>query len=220
MMASMESSPVASRRAGDGSARFIVLEGVDGSGKTAVALRLQDALATMLPRRPFFTREPSDVGIISALRRVDDHRARLLMYLLDRVSHVSRIRAALSDGHWVICDRYLHSTLVYNPVPVVEGLLTFDEFYRLVLWFAGGLYPDLVLWLDCPADLAFSRIEARGTHELMADVSLLEQAISRYREVMSSLPNVVRVDASYGLDQVVASCLEALRPFLVGSRSG
>lgn len=168
----------------------------------------------MLPRRPFFTREPSDSGIISVLRRSDDHRARLLLYLLDRVSHVSRIRSALADGHWVICDRYLHSTLVYNPVPVLDGLFTWEGFYRFVLWFAGGLYPDLVLWLDCPVDVALGRISDRGTHEPMGEVSLLEQAASRYRQVMSALPNVVRVDASLALDHVVASCLEVIHPFI------
>lgn len=197
-----------------GGAKFIVLEGMDGSGKTAVALRLQDALATMLPRRPLFTREPSDASVISALRRSDDHTERLLWYLVDRISHVRRIRSALADGYWVICDRYLHSTLVYNPVPVLDGLLTWDGFYRLVLWFAGGLYPDLVLWLDCPVEVAFARIADRGTFEPMGDVTLLERAAERYRQVMPSLPNVVRVDASGSLDQVVACCLEFVRPFI------
>lgn len=192
------------------SARFVVIEGIDGVGKTSVALRLQDALTTILPRRPFFTREPSDQRIVAELQRVDDHRERLLLYLLDRVSHVRRIRQALSDGHWVICDRYLHSTLVYNPVPVASGLFNDLEFLRFVLWCADGLYPHLVLWLDCSVDVALSRIRERGIREPMGEIELLEQARSRYERVMNALPNVARIDASGSLDQVVGSCMEAI----------
>ncbi len=191
-------------------ARFIVLEGIDGCGKTSVALRLQDALSVVLPRRPFYTREPSDEVIRRMLLHEDDHRARLLLFMLDRVSHARRIRQALDDGHWVLCDRYLHSTLVYNPVPVLDGLLGDDGFYRLVRWFSGDLYPDLVLWLDCDVELALSRIRERGLREPMDDIGLLSEARRRYSELQGRLPGIVRVDASGSLDEVVSICLETI----------
>lgn len=192
-------------------ARFIVIEGIDGCGKTTVALRLRDALRPLLPRTPFFTREPSDDWFKRAIHAADDHRLRLLLYMADRVVHVRRIRSALRDGHWVICDRYLHSTLVYNPVPVLEGFMTAESFQRLVEWFADGLMPDLTFWLDCPVELALERIRERGLVERMADSKLLEYASERYARVMSAFSDsVVRVDASLPLDRVVAECLEAI----------
>lgn len=197
------------------SGRFIVFEGIDGSGKTSVALRVRDALTEFLPRRPFFTREPTSSEVTEWLRHEDDHVARMLLYLLDRVRHVRLIRQALSDGYWVICDRYLPSTLVYNPIPVLDGEMSSEQFQRFVLWCARGLYPHLTLWLDCDVDMALGRIRDRGLFESMADRELLLEARVRYERVMSGLPDVVRVDASGSLDQVVSQCLEVIeRRFL------
>lgn len=202
-----------------GVGRFIVVEGIDGSGKTSIAQRIHKVLLGILPVTPFFTREPTDPGVISLLRGESDHRVRMLLYLADRGIHVSRIRQALSDGHWVICDRYLHSTLVYNPVPVVDGSMDWDQFQRFVIWCAGGLLPDLTIWLDCPVEEALRRIAERGGSEPMYDRRLLSEARDRYEQLMLRLPGVVRVDASGGIDSVVGRCMEHIAPLIEGSAS-
>ena len=189
--------------------RLVVLEGIDGSGKTSVALRLQDALTEFLGRRVFFTKEPHDERLRSWLRHEEDHLSRLLMYLLDRRVHVHRIRQALRDGHWVICDRYWHSTFVYNPVLVDLGWMDEDEFRQFVIRLADHLYPDLVLWLDCPPEVALERLELRGTWEPMRDIELLREAHSRY-QVLAESGLMVRIDASKSLEAVVSDCMETI----------
>jgi dTMP kinase len=189
--------------------RFVVLEGIDGSGKTAVALRLQDALTEFLGRRVFFTKEPHDERLVSWLRHEEDHLSRLLMYLLDRRVHVRRIKQALSGGNWVLCDRYWHSTFVYNPVPVDRGWLDDERFRRVVMLLADDFAPDLTLWLDCPPETALERLVLRNTWEPMRDLELLEEAYHRYARLADS-GLMVRIDASRPLESVVSDCLETI----------
>lgn len=198
-------------RLGEGvpSGRFIVLEGVDGCGKTVVARRLVDALVPRLERSPFYTREPHHEGVRRLLKQEDDHRVRFLAYVLDRAIHVRRVQVALRDGHWVIGDRYLYSTLVYNPVPVHDGLFTQDEFERFVLWAAGGLLPDAVIYLRVEPEVALQRMLERGGTDPMADLSLLREAVVRYDQ-LSDIHGFHVVDASRGIDQVVGDCLSFL----------
>jgi len=189
--------------------KLVVLEGIDGCGKTSVSLRLQDALTEILGRRVFFTKEPHDERISSWLKHQDDHLARLLMYLLDRKLHVPRIRQALSDGHWVICDRYWHSTFVYNPVPVDAGWMDESQFFQMVIQFAEGLHPDITLWLDCPPERALERLNLRNTWEPMRDLELLQEAHRRY-SALAERGLMVRIDASRPMESVVSDCLETI----------
>lgn len=126
----------------DSRGRFIVVEGIDGSGKTTVAKMLAEALGAHL------TQEPSSSPLGRALHRGDyDHctpsvRARL--YESDRVRHMSRILDILDRGKDVVCDRFTLSTAVYQDTPLME------------------LYPaDLTVLLDCPVYIARSRIASR-----------------------------------------------------------
>lgn len=103
--------------------RFIVFEGIDGSGKTTQAERLSAALK-QAGRRVHATREPTSGPVGSLLRLYLERRlaldARSLPYLFaaDRADHVyngqNGILAALEAGVDVICDRYVLSTLAYQ----------------------------------------------------------------------------------------------------------
>jgi len=194
--------------------KFIVLEGIDGCGKTAVADRLAHALQPYLPRTPFLTREPHHNVFRAILEDVEDHIARLMLYLADRALHVPKIQSALKDGHWVIGDRYYYSTIVYNPILLqggyLGGLMNHEQFLQFVRWCAHQLEPDLVIWLDCPASVCLERLRERGGKEPMADVDLLETARMRYNTLMNNLPNAVRIDATGNLDQVLNSVLEVV----------
>jgi dTMP kinase len=143
------------------SGRFIVLEGGDGSGKSTQVPKL----AAWLRARGFEvveTREPGGTPLGQALRRLVlegdssiDPRAEALLMAADRAEHVSEvIRPALVRGSWVVSDRYIPSSLVYQGIVRGLGVRPIDE---VSAWATGGLVPDLVIVLDASDDLAAER---------------------------------------------------------------
>ena len=163
------------------SGRFLVLEGIDGCGKTT---QLQN-LRTWLPASGLMppgvslicTREPGGTALGTSIRELLLHTAddaapavttELLLYAADRAQHVETlIRPALERGDWVISDRYVGSTLAYQGYG--RGL---DQalIRRLESIATGGLQPDLTLLLMVSVEESVrrrhgdpdDRIEAEG----------------------------------------------------------
>jgi dTMP kinase len=147
---------------GSGSARFIVFEGGEGSGKSTQAARLADRIGAVL------TREPGGTTIGEALRSLLldarttglDDRAEALLMAADRAQHVAEvIRPALAAGRHVVSDRYCGSTLAYQGFG--RGLPV-DDLRRLSAWASAGLWPDVVLLLDLPRELGSTRAAGRA----------------------------------------------------------
>lgn len=145
---------------------FIVLECIDGSGKSTQAARLVSWLRSLRGGSGvLWTREPGDWTGGKALRQIlleGDLRhphSELFLFLADRCEHVtSCITPALLRNEWVVCERYCDSTLAYQcwgrglPRRIVEELFSWCHFPR----------PDLALWIDIPRERAMERLEARG----------------------------------------------------------
>ena len=161
--------------------RFLVLEGIDGCGKTT---QLQ-ALAAWLPTSGLMppgagllcTREPGGTPLGQALRELLLHppagaaprsRAELLLYAADRAQHVQdRIEPALAAGNWVLSDRFSGSTAAYQGYGRGLNQELIEQLEQLA---TAGLRPDLCVWLELdPAEAARrrshqreDRIEAEG----------------------------------------------------------
>ena len=138
--------------------RFIVLEGIDGSGKTEQTRRLADALRQR-GHRVVSTREPTDGPFGRRYRawargELEATPEEVLGFFLeDRREHVKAlIRPALERGEVVVCDRYVASTLAYQ---AAQGL----DRARLRALFDTPEFPtpDLVLWLRVPVATALAR---------------------------------------------------------------
>jgi dTMP kinase len=148
-------------------ALFITFEGVEGAGKTTLArwlsARLQEeGVANWLTYEPWEPRLREVLLEQSDLRREEE----LLLFLADRAIHTRHIRAALSEGKWVICDRYTDSTLVYQGYG--RGLDV--EWVRVLNQFAtGGLQPARTYLLDVPVEVGLARQRERnriGTEDI------------------------------------------------------
>jgi len=142
-----------------GRGRFIVLEGIDGCGKTTQLEALREWLpgSGLIPPGAgvVVSREPGGTALGQALRELLLHspgeaapvpRAELLLYAADRAQHVETVlRPALERGDWVLCDRFTGSTAAYQgygrgwPVALLDTLETLTT---------SGLQADLTLWLD------------------------------------------------------------------------
>ena len=148
--------------------RFIVLEGIDGCGKTTQL----EHLVRWLPASGLMpdgagvlrTREPGGTAFGQALRELLLHPAadvapapiaELLLYAADRSQHVETlIRPALERGDWVVSDRFTGSTLAYQGYGRGMDRLLIDQLERTA---TGGLQPDLTLWLELSLEESLRR---------------------------------------------------------------
>lgn len=180
---------------------FIVIEGIDGTGKSTQARRLGEWFESR-GREVVLSREPTD-GPWGKKLRESAATGRLspedeLQYFLnDRRQHVEeKIAPALADGKVVILDRYYFSTMAY------QGARGFDpaEIRRMNEEFAP--VPDLLLILDLDVDTAHRRIGVRGdaTNEFEQ-----RESLERCREIFLSLkdePFARVIDSNGSLDEV------------------
>ena len=139
---------------------FVVLEGIDGCGKTTQLEHLGRWLPSsgLIPAgaRLLMSREPGGTPLGRALRDLLLHPpagaspcsdAELLLYAADRAQHVAQvIRPALEAGDWVLCDRFSGSTAAYQGYG--RGL-PLERIAALEGFAPGGLEPDLTIW-TCP----------------------------------------------------------------------
>lgn len=193
---------------------FIVIEGIDGTGKSTQAKRLGDWLASQ-GREVVLSREPT-AGPWGQKLRESAATGRLspedeLQYFLnDRREHVEELIApSLAAGKVVILDRYYFSTMAY------QGARGFDpaEIRRKNEEFAP--VPDLLLIMDLDVDSALERIGARGD---TANEFEKRDNLERCREIFLSLKDegFVRVIDTRGtLDEVAARVREAVGSHLV-----
>lgn len=134
--------------------KFIVFEGIDGSGKTTQAKLLYKFLRNK-GRKVFLTKEPTDGKIGKLLRehylkKVDHPLVDTFLFFADRAEHIEKIKEALSKKI-VISDRYYHSTVAYQSTQGVDV-----KFLKRLC----GLFPkpSITFIIDCPAELAVQRI--------------------------------------------------------------
>jgi dTMP kinase len=188
---------------------FLVIEGIDGTGKSTQAQRLAEWLRE-LGREVVTSREPTDGPWGRKLRESAatgrlSPEDELEYFLRDRRQHVEEVIApALAAGKVVILDRYYFSTMAY------QGARGFDpaEIRRRNEEFAP--VPDLLLVLDLEVDAALERIGARGD---TANEFEKRDSLQRCREVFLSLAGepFVRVISTNGTpDEVGAAIREAV----------
>lgn len=145
---------------------FITFEGIEGSGKSTQATRLAANLESA-GVDVVFTREPGGTGIGSQIRNILlsagnedlDPLAELFLYEADRAQHTAGVLApALEAGSWVICDRFMDATTVYQGV--VRGLP--EDFVTTLNETASrGIRPHLTCLIDCPVDVGLERARKR-----------------------------------------------------------
>jgi dTMP kinase len=146
--------------------RYIVLEGADGTGKSTQVERLA-AWARDLGVEVVETREPGGTPSGRAVRAVLlegedtlDPRAEALLMAADRAQALAElVRPALARGAWVVSDRHVPSSLVYQGVARGLGV---EEVARLNAWATAGTEPDLVVVLDLPDVEVEARRAGRG----------------------------------------------------------
>jgi dTMP kinase len=139
---------------------FIVIEGLDGSGKTTQATLLAQELAKT--RKVWLTAEPSQGKVGSFIRKCclyEDKRlpteAEALLFAADRIEHMySEVKPALDEGKLVICDRYIYSSLAYQGSAglSLEWIKTIN---------ARALQPDFSIFIDVSPERVIERLQRK-----------------------------------------------------------
>ena len=147
--------------------KFITFEGGEGGGKSTQAARMAGYLRGK-GLEVLETREPGGTPESEALRDLlvqgDPDRwsalSELLLITAARVEHVNRlIEPALTEGKWVICDRFADSTLAYQGIAGELGIELVEQLQKLAV---GATAPDVTFLLDVRAEAGLQRAEKRG----------------------------------------------------------
>jgi dTMP kinase len=198
--------------------RFIVFEGVDGSGTTTQLRAVDEALGRAgIPH--WTTCEPTDRPEGALIRRILSGELGAApgtvahLFAADRHEHLfgsGGIIERLDRGETVVCDRYVLSSLAYQGVAC--GL---DLPLRLNAEFP---LPELLLYFDLSPELSMARIGGRESREIYENRPFqakvreaYEEAIARFRDRPM---RVVRIDASLPVEKVTRSLFEALSSLL------
>lgn len=204
--------------------RFIVIEGIDGSGKTTQAKRLVSRLWGA-GNDALWTFEPSDGNVGRLIRRAlrhqlvdsDDKPTTLdwvtlaLLYAADRADHVHRtIRPTLDRGCWVVSDRYDLSSLAYQA-------LTSGDAYGVLDWIRelNGRVPrpDLTIVVDVSAEVAAERRGARDDKPELFEVPETQRQLAQiYSRAEELVPHdrVVHIDGDRSEHEVAVAVWSAV----------
>ncbi len=146
---------------------LVTFEGIDGSGKSTQARRLDERLQregadTLLVREPGGTALSEDVRRILLRRESDvDPMAELLLFSAARAQLVAeRVRPALDAGRIVLCDRFYDSTTAYQGAG--RGVADPEWLQRLHHRVTGGLVPDRTYLVELDPAEAQQRRSASG----------------------------------------------------------
>lgn len=198
--------------------KLITIEGIDGAGKTTVALALRQALSqrgcnARLLREPGGVRAAELIrGLVKDPALQIGARAEALLYAAARAQLVEQaIEPLLAEGVLVLLDRFVDSSLAYQGGGRGLGL----EPVRAINHFAtGGLEPDLTLLLRLEPRLGRARSQGRGEPPDRLEreqADFFERVAAAYDELAATAPDRIRsLDASLAPEAVLAAAVEAI----------
>lgn len=186
---------------------FIVLEGVEGSGKSTQARLLADWLtAHGVPH--VLTREPGGTAVGEEIRQILLHgddmpaEAELLLMNAARAVFVAEVvRPALDAGKVVVADRFYHSSIAYQGYG--RGL-SIDQVRAVCAFAAAGVLPDATIILDVPLETGAARRATRGVEDRIerAGTDFHTKVAEAYRLLPDIEPGTVRVSGTGSVEEV------------------
>lgn len=197
--------------------RFLTFEGGEGAGKSTQVAALEDALKRV-GVDVLVTREPGGTpgadlvrhAVLSGAAASFGPEVETLLFAAARAEHVDRvIRPALAAGRWVVCDRFLDSTRVYQGghgvgAPLLRALETVA---------VGDVVPDLTIILDLPAETGLARAAERRGEGGAADrfeaetIAVHEARRRRFLEIAAAEPDRCAVVDAAPRPSIVAAAV-------------
>lgn len=197
---------------------FISFEGIDGSGKSTQAHRLAKTLQAR-GHECILTREPGGSPGAEEIRRLLvegggerwSPETELLLFTAARRDHLERlIQPALSRGAWVIADRFIDSSRVYQGLVRAPNRSLVEALHRLVI----GIEPDRSFIIDIDPEISLTRGQSRGGAEDRFEslgLDFQKRLRAGFLALAREFPDRIRViDGTGAEDAVAARVLAAL----------
>lgn len=207
--------------------KFIVLEGLEGAGKTTARQAIVEQLNAMGIEEIAFTREPGGTPLAEKLRNLIKHeteepvtdKAELLMLYAARIQLVENvIKPALAAGKWVIGDRHDMSSQAYQ-----GGGRQLDQqlLADLKASILGNFEPDFTLYLDIDPAQGLARARGRGELDRIEQQNLdfFHRTRARYLQLVQNNPKATIINAGQSIEQVRAQIKTAVQNFVLSQNS-
>lgn len=188
---------------------FITFEGADGCGKTTQINLLNNYLKEK-NYETFVTLEPGDSDIGKNLRQILLHhqgyvspRAELFMYLADRAQHVDTvIKKNVDEGHIVLCDRYIDSTVAYQGFARCGDIEKIDLLNDIA---TNNYHADITFVFDVESEIAQQRVGTVKDRLESEGIEFHKKVRFGYLELAKKYPERIKViDANKTIDEVFA----------------
>ena len=198
-------------------AKFITLEGIEGSGKTSSLKSITD----LLDKKNIsyvVTREPGGSSIGKELRAIlldpeteISPEVELMLMLSDRKDHVEKIILPnLEKGNWVVSDRFMDSSIAYQ-----GGGRQLDK--KLIISLSEYLnlpQPDLTLLFDLPVETSLSRVKARGELDRFEkeELEFHKRIRNAYLDLAKNNSNRIKIiDSSEKIESMLNNVKQAIK---------
>ncbi|WP_027122267.1 dTMP kinase [[Mycoplasma] imitans] len=199
---------------------FIVIEGVDGSGKSSFIKRMANEYLTINSQPIIYSREPGGCQASEPIRELimklsnSDPLTEALLFSASRNEHLKKkILPALNDNKIVICDRFVVSSWIYQGIVKNAGYEKVKKINDLV---TDHLEPDLTILFDIDPEVAAKRISERSTmnHLDAYTKERVHNVRNAYLETLKDNNKVKIINASLDLDTVYNEVVKIITSFV------
>ncbi len=207
--------------------KFIVVEGLEGAGKSSVIGLIVEALKKA-GKRVEQTREPGGTPMAEAIREcvkhdwhetVSEETELLLMYAARVQLLTNKILPSLDTGAWVVGDRHDLSSQAYQG----GGRGVSEKTMRAISDIAlKGFKPDLTLYLDVDPAVGLERARGRGELDRIeqAGLAFFERTRAKYLELAEQDESIVVVSAMQSMDKVHQDVIAVIHHYITSECSG
>lgn len=199
--------------------KLITLEGIDGSGKSTVAKKLQEN-SELCVFEPVFTREPTrntltGNAVENAIQSDTDQLAELFLFTADHAEHLAKlVKPALENGKTVISDRYSDSRYAYQGITLKNRIENPLEWVR-DLHRGWTVVPDLTFLFDIEPEIAVKRCGKRGEQTKFEKIEFLRGVREIFLRLAAEEPDrFVIVDASCFPEDVEKTVVQKILEFV------
>ena len=205
--------------------KFIVFEGIDGSGKTTQINQLSKWLngTDLIPENNqlVVTREPGGTQLGKCIRSMlldtsrdkgPDSITELLLYAADRAQHVNEIiRPSLNQGDWVISDRFCGSTLAYQGYGRKLNIKLIKDLETIA---TQGISPDITFLLDIPVDESIKRRTCRKDDRIEKEGREFLSNVSRGFKILSEKNQWKQISALKSKEDIISEIKDEINQLL------